>query len=340
MAAQIDFIDGFEDYPAISTAGVGLASQWNVSNAGQMSIVAGRVGGQAMRFGIGEHSAFRTLINPHTKLSGFFAFYWDEADTVGETDIPFMSIRNTTNAHFKMVTNFLRDFAIMGPAGTIIARVPNKIFLRTYYSIAWTWESHDSLGTIKVWLNGELIINLANIDTRNAAGANGDRIYFENVTNRAFVYDDVRVDTDSLTQIPEGRFATATISSDDSVQWTKNGGATNYSRIADATTDQDTTYNSSNTVGHRDVFGLTALGFNPDSIMAVVVSVCARKEDVATRRINAFIISNGVEADSPDMFLSTNYVWNRKIYELNPDGDVPWIKSALTALKVGYELLE
>src|SRR3546814_2957037 len=63
--------------------------------------------------------------------------------------------------------------------------------------------------------------------------------------------------------------------------------------IDEGTCDQDSTYNTSNVVGDRDVFNLGTLDFNPNKIYAVVLTLIARKEDVATRRVKAFI-QNGL----------------------------------------------
>jgi hypothetical protein len=245
--------------------------------------------------------------------------------------------------HLALFVNRFGRLAVYGPAGTSIATFDNAIISNTWHSISMAGEIHDSLGWLKVWIDGDLIVDLSNIDTKNAAGANVDRIMFSgtpgfsDAENR---FDDFRHDNGTTTQIPEGRFATLPLAADDAVQFTRLSGATNYEMIDDATCDEDTTYNSSNTVGHVDRFSYSAIPFNPDNIMAVMVSMCARKEDVATRRVRSFILSDATQVDFDDNFLSTNYTWDRHILELDPDGDVPWTKAALTALKAGYELRE
>src|SRR3546814_1715571 len=77
--------------------------------------------------------------------------------------------------------------------------------------------------------------------------------------------------------------------------------------IDEGTCDQDSTYNTSNVVGDRDVFNLGTLDFNPNKIYAVVLTLIARKEDVATRRVKAFIQNGLVESPYEDMYLTTNY---------------------------------
>src|SRR3546814_9247632 len=76
----------------------------------------------------------------------------------------------------------------------------------------------------------------------------------------------------------------------------------NYPMIDEGTCDQDSTYNTSSVVGDRDVFNLGTLDFNPNKIYAVVLTLIARKEDVATRRVKAFIQNGLVESPSEDMY--------------------------------------
>ena len=337
----IDWIDGFEDYPGIQTAGVGHASYWTWnSGQGQSSLVAGRVGGQAWQVGgVGDSDCYRS-ITPDDEISMFFAMNINQSNWSNAADMPFLSLDTTALKHIQLGTNQARELFVLGPAGTDLARIPDVIAVNTYYSIAMTVKIHDSLGEVKVWVNGELKINLANVDTQNGASPNANRVSIRRTTNNNLRLDDFRVDVNSLVQIPEGRFAVATLNADDAVQFTKNGGATNFSRVADATCDQDTTYNSSNTVGHKDRFTIAGLGFNPDNIMAVQVTLIARKDDVATRRIRSFLTSDADTENGADMFLSTDYTINRMILPLDPDGDVPWTKAQVEAIKVGYELVE
>src|SRR3546814_4051088 len=76
------------------------------------------------------------------------------------------------------------------------------------------------------------------------------------------------------------------------------------------------------TLFRSELFNLGTLDFNPNKIYAVVLTLIARKEDVATRRVKAFIQNGLVESPSEDMYLTTNYTILPTIFETNPDGDV------------------
>lgn len=340
----IDILDGFEDYPAVSTNGVGLLSTWTQEGTTARSLVTGRVGGQALQLTTATGGISRA-VTPSAAFATFFGFLHSFAPSNSNymRFARWYAGGNPDVYHFALGINRFGRLAIYGPAQTIIAEFELAIINNTWHSLSVAGEIHDSLGWLKIWIDGDLIVDLSNIDTKNAAGANVERIAFmgnEGFSDAVSIFDDFRHDSGVSTQIPEGRFAVLTYAADDGVQFTPLSGPSNYLMIDDATNDENTTYNSSNTVGHVDQFTVNALPFNPDNIMAIMVSMSARKEDVATRRIRAFVDSGGVQVDFADTFLSTNYTWDRYILELDPDGDVPWTKAALTALKVGYELRE
>lgn len=341
----IDILDGFEDYPNVTGAGVGVGSTWSIEGSQTPQLVAGRVGGQAIRFSGTNNGGISRAVTPSSEFAIFHALYHNHSP--GNTaDTIFLRLYPGTNRdayHLGLAVNRFDTLSLYGPTGNVIATEPLLISDAVWYSISMAGEIHDSLGWVKVWVDGELIFDVSNIDTQNAGGATVDRILFH--TNPAFsdaftTIDDVRYDSGTSVQIPEGRFAVLPLAADDLSDWTPLSGADNHLMIDDPTCDSDTTYNSSNTVGHIDRFTYSAIPFNPDNIMAVMVSMCARKEDVATRRVRSFILSDATQVNNADKFLSTNYTWDRHILELDPDGDVPWTKAALTALKAGYELME
>lgn len=344
MAARIELIDGFEDYPGLTTAGVGLASYWITSSP--WALVAGRVGGQAIQLaGTGSYIAHE--LEAATQKAIFFAV--KPATSVADHEGIIFRLCNgvEANAHFSIGLTTGHKIYVLNAAGTEIGRkTAVGIMLNTWASISLIWKSGDSDGELKIWVNGELIIDITNADLAHSSGPNATRFYLRDFsgggtasTNNT-LFDDVRVDTETNVQIQEGRYFQLTYATDDSIAWTRNTGATNLSAIDEATCDSDTTYNSSNTVGAIDKFTVNALGFNPDKIYAVVLGIASRKEDVATRRTQCFLESGAESFHSADKYETTDYTWQRNILELDPNGNIEWSKSGLEAIKPGYELIE
>lgn len=343
MAAHIEVLDGFEDYPGVSTAGVGLASYWNLLSSGAATLVAGRVGGQAVRLNSQSYPMFRVL-EPANEKSVFFAFTTYGNFGTETSDFRLFELANGSNRHIGIRTNHLRELIVVGGDETELARVPEVIHVDTWYSFNVCWKGDLTAGILQIYINGELVVDIANANTRNAVSPNADRAYFyggnplRSVAD--FTYDDVRIDTETTTPIAEGRYAVVEYDSDSAVEFTPLSGADNYLMIDETTCDQDTTYNSSNTVGHKDIFTVKALSFNPDRIMAVQLTLIARKEDVATRRLKSFLQSDSSQVDGEDMYLSTNYTMNRLIIQNDPATGVEFTKGGLAAVLPGYELVE
>lgn len=339
----IDFFDGFDDYPGITTLGVGLTSEWIVSGSTGIALVAGRVGGQAL-FMSRYSNSFSKFVHESTDFSFFVAFKFSSgsANTNDFTLVNFCTASGN-NQHVALGWNSLGQLYVKGPGGADLVRV-NEIFnAAEWYSIAIAGIIDDSTGTVKVLINGETVVDLANIDTKNAAGTAVGRINIfgtGGVSPPDPTIDDVRYDYDSSTPIKEGRSVPLLPVADSLVQFTPSSGADNYAMVDETTCDSDTTYNTSNTVGHEDKFEFGSLSLNPDEIFAVQLSIAARKDDVATRVLQPFLESNAVRANAPDFYLGTDYTWRRKILEKDPDGDVAWEKAAVESLLGGYTILE
>src|SRR3546814_1766034 len=74
MAKRIAFIDGFEDYPGLTTSGVGVSAKWaySVTSNGQPTLQAGRVGGRSINLG-GNSCLITRVFDPSAEIANFFA---------------------------------------------------------------------------------------------------------------------------------------------------------------------------------------------------------------------------------------------------------------------------
>src|SRR3546814_5360591 len=74
MAKRIAFIDGFEDYPGLTTSGAGVSAKWaySVTSNGQPTLQAGRVGGRSINLG-GNSCLITRVFDPSAEIANFFA---------------------------------------------------------------------------------------------------------------------------------------------------------------------------------------------------------------------------------------------------------------------------
>src|SRR3546814_17289913 len=74
MAKRIACIDGFEDYPGLTTSGGGVSAKWgySVTSNGQPTLKAGRAGGRSITLG-GNSCLITRVFDPTAEIANFFA---------------------------------------------------------------------------------------------------------------------------------------------------------------------------------------------------------------------------------------------------------------------------
>ena len=160
--------------------------------------------------------------------------------------------------------------------------------------------SHSTAGEVHIKVNGESVISETNLNTHNDnitdiyfGSCNTSNVYYDNI----FIADDWQGELISYLRKPE---------SDASVQFTPNSGSDNYSRVNQSAPDGDTTYVSSNTLGHTDIYGVEDMPTGV-TVKAVAVGVVARKDDAGDRALELIAKKGTDEVVSDEIFLGTDY---------------------------------
>jgi hypothetical protein len=232
-----------------------------------------------------------------------------------------------------------------GHAGTILGTIVGKGVVSTWRHINIDVTIHNTTGSISIYLDGAnptsgANLSLTNVNTRggtsnnyiNAIGLVADGAYHH--------YKDIFVWNDDGTAptgwIGQPRSYTSWAASAGAVTDfpTRVGGSgTNWS--ANSTNNGDTSYVSSSTVGHVDLYGVTALPVTPTSIYGLEHFLLMRKEDagprtVALRRRS----STGGVTDDLASTASIPVYYDRLGYweSLNPDTAAAWTPSTLPQL--------
>ena len=204
----------------------------------------------------------------------------------------------------------------------------------------------NSVGVCIVRVGEKPLITLSNQDTQNTANAyfnkirfgshyqyhaNHDDIYFCDTTgskNNDFL-GDVRVD--SLRPNEAGTYS----------QFTPLAGS-NYQNVDEAQNpDDDTTYNESSTVGHKDSYGLGDLPSPPSStpIFGVKSQITIRKSDAGGARAKLLTKAGSTEDLGNIINVSDTYTTHTKIYEDNPDDSNYWEDADVNAMEVGVVIV-
>jgi len=216
-------------------------------------------------------------------------------------------------------------------------------------------------GSVDVYVNdmNVPVLSLSGKDLNGAGAANGcDFVQFEegpggdNVAGQIWTLSELIIyDTEDTMPwndlIGDKRLYLIETVADSSVEWTRNGGATNFSRVGatvdplTGTHDGDGTYNSSAVNGDADLFTATNLPTGVVGIVGVISVLTAKKADGGTE-VEFFHHgeSNAVPWSASTGALSTSYK-NYQFNKLkNPDGDVDWAETTVNAMLIGYKSAE
>ena len=335
------FFDGLEEYPGgTGPVGVGLYGSWvrDGGGGGTNNVVAGigRFGGRCVEQNANATASALYRIIPNTTQVSW-AMAW-KVTTLGTQSL--MSIRGGSNVHITVSVDDAGRFTVTAQSGVLGVSAP-KIVPTAWFFLNLEVNIHDSTGSVLLRFNGETILDITNVDTKHNSSADADRIMVHRGGNLGTTHwDDVRVDYDTTDYIPEGRAVKMLADSTITGNFTPLSVGDNHLMINESIVDSDTTYVSGTTVGLIDEYGYGALPFNPETIQLVQLSIAARKDDAATRRLQPFVRSGAVRDNAPDFYLGETYEWRRHIMPLDPDGDVAWTIEAVNALQAGHELLE
>lgn len=229
---------------------------------------------------------------------------------------------------------------------TILGQIP-KLYGPTWQYLQMKVYIHDTLGTVELRLNGEVILNLSNVDTRNhTTDANcygiifgcsqnlkwSDIIIMDSVDGTATqgaAYNDI---------IPPVRVSTLPVTGAGNYsQFTPSAGS-NYQNVDDASPDSDTTYNESSTVGHIDTFAFTDA---PAGAAIKAIQVCSdvRLTDAASRTIRSKWRISAVDYSGTSLYVPPAYNGVREIFGKSPATGNPWGVAEVNSAEVGYELV-
>lgn len=353
---SFEYADGFDNYSQTNMAEEGWVNPGGV-------MVPGRFGGQAWN---AFNAANATRILPLGSLaSRVIGFAFAPAGNINSLNTFPDFFRVVDGGGVLSTANTQLQFGLSagriqvyrganGAGGTLLGTAAAGTELRSglwyYVEIKVTIDAVS--GSVKVnvsdGVSSTTVLNLSSINTKNTANSTFDTISLFEASGGplggASSYDDLYVCTlagavnnDFLGEV---RIQTQYMASNGHVnQWTPLSG-TNASNIDETLIDNDTSYNSSNTVGQLDLFNAHALVVSGGTIPAVVMKIYARKDDVSARAISSVIYdgaSDIVNATSHGLFSS--YLSMIDVYETDPSTSSPWTQALFNARQFGVKMI-
>lgn len=330
MSLDVEFKDGF-DHMAAADLVQKWASSSSVVGASKVTGVYGF--GSAQRY----LNANRTIQTPTlTARASYLACLHFRLESLPASDVVLLNWRESTTSHCDIritaagAIRATRNGTSLGISSTGV------VGINTWYWLEAVVTVNDTTGAVSVRLNTTNILTLTSQDTRNAgstglvdniqlnsvSGGNNDWDTFHVINASSLINTELVIDT----VVPTG--------AGNSTQFTPSTGS-NWQNVDDATSDGDSTYNSANTVGHKDLFAMA----DPRAGVVEHVQVCvaARKDDAGARQLAIVTRSDGADYDGATQTVTSSYLVYRESLRYDPDTAADWGQAALAAAEFGYK---
>lgn len=342
---SIIFLDGFDLYP--NTSGV-TRKGYSGSGTGTFtySTTGGRFGGGGLQLDTFGNSVFVAVAAGNSYSCGF-AFKPDTNISgygTGSSIMAFMSggsggtVINKIGIDSGGAIKFGRgDFT----TNNICSSASGLITAGGWYHIEVSVSRNASTGTVSIYLNGTLVASATGVNTGSASidtldvGGKGSSAS----PGAARWIDDLFV-TDSTTQIGDCKVETIRPTVDTATKdWTRSTGSNNFANVDDFPTNDDTDYNSSATVGNKDLFDMGNLATTPGSVKCVQTVMISRKDDATIRELRTNMKNGTTTTNGTTRGQGTTYQNYSDLYNVNPDTSAAFTGTDVNAMQLGYEVV-
>lgn len=330
------FIEGFEGWGQ-STGVVPDASmqrRWDVpTDFNLMDIEAGRITGYCLEWGT---SFIRNCTSPdlgaNTSLYTGFGFkcasvasniifgYIEPGGGLG------LNIRHAGGGELQV----RRNSTILGTTSGL------GLAINTWYYIEFYCLINNSTGAYELRVGESNVLSDSGIDTQNGATAELRQIRLYG-SNGGPNFDDLYV-SDSAFLGNSRVDAIFPNAAGDATDWTPDSGS-NYARVNEAVTDDDTSYVESGTTTDQDLYNYDSVPVDLNTVHGIQIATECRETDATTFDLKTLAKSGTTtSADAGSTIGSTSYVEKRRILETNPDTASAWTPSELNSAQFGVEV--
>lgn len=345
----VAFQDGFDHYPASFSASqvLGISNVWNVSvisGGTNLTFETGFRGRGKCVSGV-DGAFTQSLIRPVPQCNQM-SLHVAVLPTDWNTDLSraFLSWRDGSAAQqFSLQfrpnnrLGLFRGSTLLGETQPM----SESVVYRLNIAADFTTPGND---TFQMWVNGDLNagMNLSGIDLLNTsenfveAAVISWTGHGSNVEPYGFQVDDYVFCYGAAENIGELEIVTDGPTADVLKEWTPSTGTDNYAMVDELPPDAETSYNSSDTVGNRDLQSFPALPTDPDTIFCLSQIFAARKEEAGTRGFSA-VLNQTAATVGAQQNLSTDYNYYYEHYLENPETVAAWLASERAAASFGYE---
>jgi hypothetical protein len=257
--------------------------------------------------------------------------------------LKFTSPNGTDN--MRIALNSGHHIAMWRGDDTVLATGTATLSDTTWY---WIWgyiKISDTVGIVRTKINGVAdIATTTGLDTRNDAGANGDKVsqiifgidtnydfddmYVQDAVGTASNGDDIDIGEVTIPYlVPD--------SAGDTTTMTPSAGS-NWQNVDDVPPNDDTDYNSHATSGNLDLYNMTTSAAT--SVLGAVARVRMRKDAAGAKNARILLKSGGTVSNGTDIALGTTYSTYPRNMRKNPVTAADFTPTEIDAIQVGQEV--
>lgn len=221
----------------------------------------------------------------------------------------------------------------------------DNFYNRIMYGV-WHWIEIDitvaNAGSVDVYIDGVLAMTGTG-DTQNEPDVRVERVYWwgSSTSDHEYAAAYLMDTTGTVNTARLGPFDIEAVTPDGdgtTNDFTPLSGLTNYEMVDDATPDDATTYVSSTTLNHKDLYTHSALTSDWNDVYAVQVNALMRKMSGGERLMRMLARSVATETESAAFGPSIDWSGDRQIIEQDPNGPTDWTVSAVNAAEFGVTI--
>ena len=334
------WMEGFETFGSSGRTGLDLIadikdkydSNTSLNTGGEL--VSGRSGGLAYQFGDYDDELHLLFDNQGTWVIGFAYKHQNGSGQLvglyqGSTSYPQCELNVNSSDEIEIKSNSV----VLGTGST-------QMVTGQWYYIEWKVQIGDSAAT-ELRINGVTDIDITGVDTKKYAGDDVSLIVFYALMSSGDCIDDIYVLdgasglNDFLGEVEiEAIFPNSDYGTCD---WTCSTGTDHYALVDDNPPDDDSTYVSTDTVDHKDLFDYQDVSGDA-GILGIQINTLARVESAA-RNLTPMVRSGGIEyAQTAQSVTDTSYDEFVTILETDPNTSSAWTVTNLNAAQFGVKM--
>lgn len=299
-------------------------------------------GGCEIRDGIG--ASLGTMI-----LS--FGYYLTD-NTVTDVNIAEFFDGTTIQCYIRVLNRTVKAYR---GNGTLLGTASTEVSQSTWHWIEIKVVFHGTTGSIVMRVDEQVILSLTGINTITSTTAGADGWAIGGQRNGALSdsnpvgvtlqqWDDLIVMDTTGTYcndfIGDRKVSEFSPTADGYyTQFTPLSGTDHFEMVNEVPPDDDTTYNSSQTVGDKDTFTFGTPLTNPNTTIAAVgCTAYARCIDGGGHTFVGICRSSGVDGVGSVVPVPSSYNWLESLIYVDPNTGYPFTRSAVNAAEFGYKI--